>query len=92
MSKKDLINLLNRAAAGFETPDDLTEEEKTHLVEDLVVAATMLERPSDELIATTCYVREDQYKKLKDLSGRTGVPVAEYVRRGIELRLEKEQP
>lgn len=39
----ELVNLLNRAAAALETPDDLTEEEKAYLIEDLVVMAAHLE-------------------------------------------------
>ena len=39
MSPRDLAALLYRAAAGLETPQDLTPEERAHLVEDLVLAA-----------------------------------------------------
>lgn len=38
----ELVNLLNRAAAALETPDDLTEEDKAYLIEDLVVMAAHL--------------------------------------------------
>lgn len=47
VKKRDLINLLNRAAAALETPNDLTQEEKDFLVEDLVVAAKNLENEKD---------------------------------------------
>ena len=39
MKARDLQNLLNRAAASLETPDDLTEGEKNELIEDLINAA-----------------------------------------------------
>jgi len=39
MKRRELVLLLNRAAAALETPNDLTEEEKAHVVEDLAVAA-----------------------------------------------------
>jgi DNA-binding ferritin-like protein (Dps family) len=39
MKQKDLINLLNRAAASYETPGDLDGDDLSHLVEDLTVAA-----------------------------------------------------
>ena len=42
MTKKELINLLNRAAAALETPGDLSDEEKRFLTEDLVVVAKSL--------------------------------------------------
>lgn len=37
--KRDLRNLLNRAAAALENPRDLTSEEVAELVEDLTVEA-----------------------------------------------------
>jgi hypothetical protein len=39
LKPRDLANLLNRAAAALETPDDLTPQDKADLIEDLVVAA-----------------------------------------------------
>jgi hypothetical protein len=38
-------------------------------------------------VATTCYIRRDQAENLKLLSHRTKVPVAEYIRQGVELVL-----
>jgi hypothetical protein len=35
----ELVNLLNRAAAALETPQDLSPEDVKHLIEDLVVAS-----------------------------------------------------
>ena len=40
---RELINLLNRAAAAIETPDDLTKRDFSDLVEDLVITAAELE-------------------------------------------------
>ena len=39
---RDLAALLNRAAAAIETPADLTDEERGHVVEDLTVTAREL--------------------------------------------------
>ena len=40
-------------------------------------------------ISTTIYVTPEQADKLKVLHERTKVPVAEYIRQGIDLVLEK---
>ncbi len=42
-------------------------------------------------ITTTIYITEDQNEKLKALHQKTKVPVAEYIRQGIDLILEKHQ-
>lgn len=47
MKNRDLVNLLNRAAAGFEHLVSLTEKERDELVEDLVQAAVEIEKPLD---------------------------------------------
>ena len=39
MKNRDLVNLLNRAAAALETPKDLQPDEVDFLIEDLTVAA-----------------------------------------------------
>ncbi|MCB0326291.1 MAG: ribbon-helix-helix domain-containing protein [Bdellovibrionales bacterium] len=40
-------------------------------------------------ISTTVYITEEQNEKLKQLNKRTKVPVAEYIRQGIDLVLDK---
>lgn len=40
-------------------------------------------------ISTTVYITQDQSEKLKLLNKKTKVPVAEYIREGIDLVLEK---
>ncbi|MGC3999127.1 MAG: ribbon-helix-helix domain-containing protein [Anaeromyxobacter sp.] len=40
-------------------------------------------------ISTTVYITPEQSERLKVLHERTKVPVAEYVRQGIDLVLEK---
>lgn len=40
-------------------------------------------------ISTTVYITEEQQKLLKQLSERTKVPIAVYIREGIELVLKK---
>ena len=40
-------------------------------------------------IVTTVYITEDQQNLLKTLNERSKVPIAEYIRQGIDLVLEK---
>jgi hypothetical protein len=40
-------------------------------------------------ISTTIYVTEEQNRLLKELHKKTKVPVAEYIRMGIDMVLEK---
>ncbi|MDZ4677815.1 MAG: ribbon-helix-helix domain-containing protein [Oligoflexia bacterium] len=40
-------------------------------------------------ITTTVYITEEQNQLLKELNKRTKVPVAEFIREGIDLILEK---
>ena len=40
-------------------------------------------------ISTTVYLTEQQVASLKELHNRTRVPVAEYIRMGIDMILEK---
>ena len=40
-------------------------------------------------ISTTVYITPEQDAALKQLNAKTKVPVAEYIRQGIELVLEK---
>ncbi|MCX6111901.1 MAG: ribbon-helix-helix domain-containing protein [Proteobacteria bacterium] len=40
-------------------------------------------------VTTTVYITEEQNIKLKELHNKTKVPVAEYIREGINLVLER---
>ncbi|MDE0518441.1 MAG: ribbon-helix-helix domain-containing protein [Oligoflexia bacterium] len=40
-------------------------------------------------ITTTIYLTEEQQSLLKELSQRSKVPVAEYIRQGVDLILKK---
>ncbi len=40
-------------------------------------------------ISTTIYITPEQSERLKTLNERTKVPVAEFIRQGIDLILEK---
>jgi len=40
-------------------------------------------------ISTTIYITPEQNELLKALNAKTKVPVAEYIRQGIDLMLEK---
>jgi Ribbon-helix-helix domain len=42
-------------------------------------------------VSTTIYITPEQSELLKLLHGKTKVPVAEYIRQGIDLLLEKER-
>ena len=44
---------------------------------------------SRKKISTTVYITPEQSAQLKQLHERTKVPVAEYIRQGIDLILEK---
>ncbi len=44
---------------------------------------------SDKKISTTVYITKVQSEKLKQLHTRTKVPVAEYIRQGIDLILKE---
>lgn len=49
----------------------------------------MVARMSRKKISTTVYITPEQNARLKILHDRTKVPVAEYIRQGIDLVLEK---
>ena len=44
---------------------------------------------SRKKLSTTVYITPEQNRRLKELHERTKVPVAEYIRQGIDLVLEK---
>ena len=49
----------------------------------------MEEAMARKKISTTVYITQEQSEKLKLLHKKTKVPVAEYIREGIDLVLEK---
>jgi len=49
----------------------------------------MVRRMSRKKLSTTVYITPEQSVRLKQLHGRTKVPVAEYIRQGIDLVLDK---
>jgi len=44
---------------------------------------------ANKKVTTTVYITEEQNQLLKELNRRTKVPVAEFIREGIDLVLEK---
>ena len=44
---------------------------------------------SRKKVSTTVYITEEQNEKLKMLNRKTKVPVAEYIRQGIDMVLEQ---
>lgn len=51
-----------------------------------------VERLARRKVSTTIYLTMEQDESLRQLSDDTGVPVAEYVRRGINIILERCRP
>jgi hypothetical protein len=51
----------------------------------------MLRRMSRRKVSTTIYITEEQNEALKRLNEQTKVPVAEYIRQGIDLILARHQ-
>ncbi|MEE2959868.1 MAG: ribbon-helix-helix domain-containing protein [Myxococcota bacterium] len=49
----------------------------------------MAEQKVEKKISTTVYITQTQSERLKQLHGRTKVPVAEYIRQGIDMVLEE---
>jgi hypothetical protein len=49
----------------------------------------VLHAMSRKMISTTVYITPEQNRKLKELHQKTKVPVAEYIREGIEMVLER---
>ncbi len=43
---------------------------------------------ANKKISTTVYITEEQKRKLEQLHHKTKVPIAEYIRQGIDLILE----
>lgn len=52
----------------------------------------MLLDMSRRKVSTTIYITEEQNELLKRLNEQTKVPVAEYIRQGIDLILERHRP
>lgn len=44
---------------------------------------------AEKKVSTTVYITKEQLEKLKLLHARTKVPVAEYIRQGIDLILKE---
>ena len=45
---------------------------------------------AEKKVSTSVYITEEQSQKLKQLNERTKIPVAEYIRQGIDMILERE--
>jgi hypothetical protein len=54
-----------------------------------VSSSILMVEMSRKKISTTVYITPEQDAALKQLNAKTKVPVAEYIRQGIELVLEK---
>ncbi len=48
-------------------------------------------KPSRRKVVTTCYLTQEQDAALWELSNETKVPVAEYIRRGVDLLLRDDR-
>jgi predicted DNA-binding protein len=51
----------------------------------------MVTIPMRRKISTTIYITPEQDERLKQLHQKTKVPVAEYIRQGIDFILEREK-
>lgn len=51
------------------------------------MSARRLSRRPPGKMPMTAYITHEQHQRLQACSGRTGVPIAEYVRQGIDLML-----
>jgi hypothetical protein len=69
--------------------DSATVEPKASHGLTIHVASSILNYMSRKKISTTVYITPEQDAALKVLNAKTKVPVAEYIRQGIELVLEK---
>ena len=72
----------------------VTEERTPQTVERMIAPASQLREPARRSMArkkvsTTVYIEPEQAERLKLLHERTKVPVAVYIREGIELVLAK---
>lgn len=56
---------------------------------DDIISDRYPEAPSPKKLATTVYITGDQQALLKELNRRTRVPIAEFIREGIDMVLEK---
>jgi hypothetical protein len=56
---------------------------------DNIYMVTHGNRMSRKKISTTVYITPEQDARLKQLHDKTKVPVAEYIRQGIDLVLDK---
>lgn len=64
MKNRDLKNLLNRGAAALETPQDLNEQERKDLAEDLTAAAKGLEAVDGQGNVDLWYDNSIQFPRL----------------------------
>lgn len=63
--------------------------EKSGDLEDFCNVLSLGDRMKKKKVSTTVYLTEDQVEALRQLHDRTRVPIAEYIRMGIDLILSK---
>lgn len=73
--------------SNLETKHESKHESKSGALEAAALGA--VSQAPVRKVATTVYITEEQQARLKELNRRTRVPVAEYIREGIDLVLEK---
>jgi hypothetical protein len=59
-----------------------------YVLRHIVTYGTLIDM-ANKKVTTTVYITEEQNQLLKELNRRTKVPVAEFIREGIDLILEK---
>jgi hypothetical protein len=74
---------------AYPRPPDARKQSRSQQAVDRRHIATYGNSVSRKKISTTVYITPEQNHLLKQLSDRTKVPVAEYIRQGIDLILAK---
>ncbi len=75
----------------FWLPDSRVGDEEVRLLVDYVPMVMHGLAMARNKISTTVYITAEQNERLKLLHQKTKVPVAEYIRQGIDLILEREK-
>ena len=84
-----MLEIIQKLAAHASELEDLATKRVELAVPSMVIRSedVVTEMPSME--STTVYASKEQMIALRGMSKRTGVPMAEYIRRGIDLILKE---
>ena len=88
-----LLDVIQNLAAHAVELEDLATKKAELSATSIVIPAedvseeVLAAMPGSQMESTTVYATKDQMAALRAMSGETGVPMAEYIRRGIDLVL-----